>query len=352
MQIIKRKRLYNSGRAKRKRVNGKRLSLRQKLFFGSKAQRSAAKKSLSNGRRSKRLSNGRITRRRPNSKRVVRRRKNIGEIITLDLVRKNTGRRKNTMARRRINTRRRRRNVVYRGKAGKAKGKYIYTSNPSRRRRRRNRGVTVRRRRRANSGVVTRRRRRNTSRRLVTRSYSRRRNTGRRYRRNSGYRRNGIGDSVSKGLGIVAGMFITGKLTDLLTSVSPSITSGPMSIAASAVIAFAQGWAVKKFTGKTDLAENLTIGGLALAAIKALNMFVPQFSPSLSGLGLIGGSSFTYPQVNIPGNFGKFSIAPDYASAIAAASAQTMTNGSGMRGIFPTPSGGGRVGLKRVGRYS
>ena len=342
MQIIKRKRLFNSGKARVKRRNPKRLTLRQKLFFGSKAQRSAAKKSLSNGRRSKR----RINIKRSNGLRARKRRTNVGSIITLDLIRKNTGRkkRKNTsmaIRKRRVNTRRRRRNVVYRGKIGKGKGVYRYTSNPKRRRRNRRR----------NSGVVV-RRRRNTGRRAITRSY-RRRNSGRRsYRRNSGYRRNGMGSVVSKGLGVVAGMFLAGKISDLITSFSPSLSSGPMSIASTAVVGFLQGWAVRKFTGKTELAENLMIGGLALAAIKALNMFAPQFSPSLSGLGLIGGSSFTYPQVNVNGNYGKFLVAPDYQAAISAASAATMTNGSGMRGIYPTPSGGGRVGLKRVGRYS
>lgn len=344
MQIVKRKRLYNSGRVRSKRrSNSKKLSVKQKLFFGSKAQRASAKRSLSNSR--KRNSK---PRRRLNSRRRVIRRKNIGEIITLDLVRKNTGRRKNKMAtrrRRRVNTSRRRRRTN--------------SASPIRRRRR-NRGVRVVRRRRRNTGArVVRRRRRNTSRvvrrrrrNYGTRRVARRRNVGRRrsYRRNSGYRRNGMGSAVSKGLGVVAGMFAAGKLTDLLSTFSPSLTSGPMSILATSIIAFAQGWAVKKFTGKTDLAENLMIGGLALAAIKALNMFAPQFSPSLSGLGLIGGSSFTYPQVNVPGNYGKFQLAPDYASAISAV--QMAATSTGMRGIYPTASGGGRMGLKRVGRFS
>lgn len=338
MQIIKRKRLYNGSKSRVKRRNPKRLTLRQKLFFGSKAQRSAAKKSLSNGRRSRR-----INIKRSNGVRTRKRRSNIGSIITLDLVRKNTGKkkRKNTsmaIRKRRVNTRRRRRNVVYRGKVGKGKGMYKYSSNPRRRRRNRR-----------NSGVVVRRRRRNTSRRLVTRRNNGRRVARRSYRRNSGYRRNGIGSGVSKGLGIVAGMFLAGKISDFITNFSPSLASGPMSIATTAVAGFLQGWAVKKFTGKTELAENLMVGGLALAAIKALNMFAPQFSPSLSGLGLIGGSSFTYPQVMAGNNYGKFLIAPDYQSAINAAQ---VSNGPGMRGIYPTPSGGGRVGLKRVGRYS
>lgn len=231
----------------------------------------------------------------------------------------------------------------------------------TRRRTRRNRGTVIRRRRRnttirrrrRNSGLVRRRRR---NRGVATRR--RRRNYGRvsRRRRNSGrYRRNpGFSSAAMKGISIVAGMFTTGKLVSILSGYSSSLASGPANIAATAAVALLQGWAIKKFTGKAELAENIAIGGIALAVVKALNAYAPQFSPSLSGLGLIGGSSFTYPQVNVPGKSGTFLVATDYQNAInsAIAASQPKMVAGGMRGIYPQNNGGGRGSLKRVGRFS
>ena len=70
---------------------------------------------------------------------------------------------------------------------------------------------------------------------------------------------------------------------------------------------------------KPELAENILIGGLVLVAYQACKQFFPTLNTGLSGMrgrgmGVIGTSSFTYPQSFAkPGNFSQFVVAPDYA---------------------------------------
>lgn len=346
MELLKRKRLFNSGRAKRKRTNsGKRLSLRQKLFFGTKKQRSAAKSALSNSGRRK-----------------TKRRVNVGQIITVDLVRnpgtkKRRNRRANTgiMATRkrrvrRVNAgvvRRRRRRNAPRSWSGLYRKHYKRKNTGARRRRRVNPGVTVVRRRRRNTGVVARRRTRRINSGLVTRR--RRRNSGvarrmRRYR-NSG---SGITGAFKQGLGLVAGAIGTSFGLAQLTNFMPSVTSGPLMYVAGLAVALAESWLVRKVLKKPALANDILTGGIVMLVVKALSQYFPSLSTGFSGfrgMGLIGPGSFTYPQVNVPGNFGQFQIAPDYQNAINASTQQLMSKG--MSGIQLLPSGGGRAAMRR-----
>lgn len=343
--LVKRRVLFNPGRKRRKRANGKRkMSIKQIRIFGTPAQKAALKR--------RRKSN-------PSVRRKRKRRANIGEIVTLSLgKRSNSGRKRR---KRRTNTvmarpkRRRRANSVRRRRVSRA--------NPVRRRRRRraNIGVTRRRRRRANpvrrarrrrvnSGV--RRRRRYSSRaNSGRRRYSRRRsNSGRRYRRNVG-----VITNIEKALGVTAGAVVTNYAMSWLASYSPSLTSGPLSYATIIALGMAEGWVVSKFLKKPQLGENIAVGAIVLAAIKAVQQYLPTVSTGLSGfrrrgLGVLGASSFTYPQVlSKPGNFAQFQIAPDYSNYVNSQIANSMP-AKGMGAIFPAANGGSRSGLRRVGR--
>src|ERR1700743_261142 len=176
MAVLLKKRLFNPGKGKR------RLTARQKLFFGSKQQRAAAKRTLSN--------KGHRTRTKNSGKKRVR---NIGEIITLSLPKKrrviSNPMPKVARASRRRNGAKRRRNAPKTWSA-------MYQRAYKRKKARKNPSSTHRRRR-ANSSTTIVRRRRNPSR---TRTVIRYRNPNRRKRYSAHRRRRNPG-------------FLTGNLT-------------------------------------------------------------------------------------------------------------------------------------------
>jgi hypothetical protein len=310
---VRRRRLVNPGRKKRK------LSALQKLFFGSKRQRAAVKanksrkRNISIRRTKKTLTNryARVLKHVPKKHRgktvsgmmrsVVRKRRkrNVGSIVTV--LPMNPGRKKRkvirnrkgviTMAKRR---KARKHNVVYRKRI--KRGMYAYSSNPGRRRRRRTtKSVTVR-------------RRRSTRRSNPSIRRHRRRNPG----FSGGSFMSGTGGSV---LGVLAGVGATKVLSGFLPA---QFQSGLLGYAGIAAVAVAQGKLVGKVTKNTSFGNHMMVGGLAFLVAKILNDFMPSIGAysGISGMGLIGGSSFYNPQVNQGGNMGSFVVPSAVSGAI------------------------------------
>ena len=312
MNTVQRKRrLVNPGKRKR-------MSLKQKLHFGTKRVRAAAAKALSRSR-TKRKNYGTTKGRswshrtpvagRPRAKAKRRRNtgvrrstrsgvlSNIGEIITVGL---NPGGGR-TMARRRKKRAlgiRRRRRVTRRRNPRRSK---VYVMNPRRRRRR-----TV--------GVRGRRR-----------NYSKR-------RRNLGRRRNPsmIGTYATSVLGVVGGAAATKLVSDRLPF---NLSVGIPGYISTAVVAMLLGWAVGKFGKNIRLGEMMTLGGFTYLGLKLMGDFFPSLaslSPfGLRGMGVIGPSSFYAPQVNRPGSMGSF-ITP---AAVSAAMPAPLANAANLRGL-------------------
>jgi len=264
---------------KRKRLNPRKMSLKQKLAFGTKRQRAAAKASLSRKRsnpkrhstaRTKKrrvVRNARHTVRRAVKRVVKRRRANPAHILSLGLInprpstgRKTKRRKKNTMAKTR--TRRRR------------------TAKANPRRRRRN---SVR--------VIVRRK----NRRRVSASNPRRTRRHVRHHRRAGARRNpqlfGRQASmfeVTKALaGGLAGVAITKAVPNMLPA-SISASSPFMSVLVSAGVAVGAGMLVKSLV-KSDpmLGDAVMFGGLMQAFSVGINAFLPSVGTviGLQGLG-------------------------------------------------------------------
>lgn len=192
--------------------------------------------------------------------------------------------------------------------------------------------VTVRRRRRNYGTVVgrsfsntrvSRRKKRNPG----MKRYSRRRRSNpgiRRHRRS--YRRNPgmLTGTAGRVLGVVGGV----GLTKLLCGFLPApLNSGVLGYLATAAVATLQGKMIGKFSKNAALGNDMFIGGLAYLAARVLNDFFPSIGgyTGISGMGLIGGSSFYTPQVNVAGNMGAFQIpaaTSGYVGSMAPAAAK------------------------------
>lgn len=293
MQISRVTRVSNPrNRRTSKRRNPKRLSLKQKLHFGSARQRAAAKAALSRKRNPKkrrvhavakrkrvaRASNPkrRVVRRKP----VARRRKkssNPAHLVTLGLV--------NPHSPRRGTTKRRKKNVM--AKTRKRRTTRRASANPRRRARKNSVKVIVRRRRRVRASNPRRRRR----------ATARRSNPVRRRRAGYSTRRRGrnpqlFGHSVgafemAKAVaGGLAGVAITKAVPNML----PAGFGGTpiMNTVISIAVAVAAGMAVKALV-KSDpaLGDAVLFGGLMQAGSVALNSFLPSVGTviGLQGLG-------------------------------------------------------------------
>lgn len=295
MQISKVTRLSNPrGRraSSRKRRNPKRLSLKQKLHFGSARQRAAAKAALRGKRKNpkRRAVTKRTVRRRTVKAAPKRRRRraNPAHMITLGLVnpRPSTGkpkrRKKSNMARtkKRRTTRRRR-----------------ASANPRRRRRNSVRVIVRRSRRRATSNPQRRRR---------ASANPRRRRINVRRRHSTGRRRNPMifGQSVSA-LGMakivaagLAGVAITKAVPNMLPAgmlpASP-FTASLVSLA----VAVGAGMLVSSLVkGDPMVGYAVGFGGMMQAGSVMLNAFLPQVGSmiGLQGLGDLVPGRFPIPQ--------------------------------------------------------
>jgi hypothetical protein len=318
LAVILKKRLINPSKRK--------LTARQKLFFGSKQQRAAAKRSLSN--------RGKVRTTNKGSHRT-RRVRNIGEIITVKLPNRKAI--KNPMPATRRNSARRsskRRNAPRTWKGLYARAYY----KASGKRKRSNRGKV------ANGRVA---RRRNSSRVIV-----RYRNPAKVYRRKNRSRRRNPG-FLTTNLAKVAGILGGATITNLIAKQLPAnYTTGTLGYATLTATAIAQGYVVKKFLKNDALGEDMMIGGLVLVAIKLMGDFFPSVSLGLSGrgrgLGMIGNSSFPIPQVPVAGSMGRFQIPPNYQSAINSAVPVVQPAKGGMGAVTM----GGVTRARRVGRLA
>lgn len=361
--ILKPVRLVNPGKRKR------RLTARQKLFFGSKRQRAAVSRTLGRKNPSKKgffgerinrkqkkartfsqydyhqkMHKARIAKRKTRSllervysglapSRQSSRLPNVGEIITIrPLVNSGTSKRKGTRKRRNPNNMAKSAKRRAAGlKAARTRKRNKAARSHSRRsshRRRSNPGVRVvhrRRRRRSNPSVM-----RTTRRRYVRHT---RRRVGR--RRNPGFT-SGIGGSFGKIVGVIGGAMLTKTLVGMVPA---QFTTGILGYATIGFVAYAQGKAVGKLLKNPTLGNDMALGGYVYLALKVANDYFPSLGLGLSGLGLIGGTSFYTPQVNQPGSMGRFILPAAVAGAIPPAAV-----GGGMRGL------GAGSSVRRVGR--
>lgn len=313
----------------------RKLSLAQKLHFGTARQRASAKRILG-GKHKRRTSNprkrlsagakvsksgNRKIRKASAKKNYVKamyydrkhhsrwntraksifggRSSNPAEIITLTnpgsyaagTKRKSSSKRKpNLMARRKHTARKttHRRRTVRRSNPGFA--------------------VTRRRTRRSNPGISRTRRRRN--------GYSSR-------RRNPGQLTGGF----NAAFGVIGGAVITNMVTSRLPA---GWNTGFMGYAATAVVAVAQGSLAGKVFKNAQLGKNMTIGGLAVLVMKLLGDFMPGFS-SPFGMGVIAPSSFYLPQVNQNNSMTSF-VTPAAVAGVINTNAASGMAGIGRRG--------------------
>ncbi len=339
IEVTKQRRVVNPGRRKR------RMSMADKLAFVRRMKRARARKGNISIRKSKKaakkkwgykkvsmITKGNLKgwyKPKTNSSRRRRRvKRNVSSIVTV-YPKRNSGRRRKykrnrskkivivnkgakmaTKRRRvrrsskRVVRRRRRHNVVYRRRI--KRGMYAYSSNPGRRRRRRHYSVNPRR---------------------------RRRHTNVRRRRSYGRNPGMLGGTAGRVLGVVGGVAVTKLLCGFLPA---SLNTGILGYISTAAIAVLQGKLVGKFSKSSTLGNDMMVGGLAYLTAKILNDFFPAIGSytGISGMGLIGGSSFYNPQVNMNGSMGTFVLPSAVSGAVMAAA----------------PANAGVRGLRRTGR--
>jgi hypothetical protein len=317
----------SSGSRKKKKKNPSRLSLKQKLHFGTARQRAAARLALRNpNKRSIKKSIKRYNKvtgrsypfKQPTGRGKRKRVKNIGEIVSISLAGLNPGkRRKNTsMAKHRLKN-------TKAAKAARRRYRRARAGNPGRRRNysHRHRNTT----------------RKNPS---IRRNRGRKRNPVYAMRRiNRGRRRNPImgitSGTIGKALGVIGGALASKYVTQLALGGN---NTGMMGYGGNLVASIALGWGAGKLTKSQDFGVMVTVGGLAALVLRILsdNTSIGQYvNLSLAGvgkggdtgLGIIQDSSFPVPQVAQPGSMTSF-ITPratrNYvAGQVSAAAAQT-----------------------------
>lgn len=206
-----------------------------------------------------------------------RRRKNVGQILTV--IPANPGRKRRSMAARTRNRRR------------------VHNRRHNRGRRRHNAHRRRHNRRTMNPKVVVRYR---------NRRHNRRRNYGR--RRNPNFLQGEVGAVV----GVLGGAAITKVLAGFLPA---QFTAGFTGVLGTGVIGVIQGQVLGKVMKNDKLGNWLTVGGLVVAALELVSQFMPSLTLPLSitggtsGMGLLTSSNFFVPQVNVPGSMATF-VAP------------------------------------------
>jgi hypothetical protein len=247
-RVLKHQRLVNP--AKRK------LTLKQKLHFGTARQRAAAKLALSGrAKKHRRISKTTIHRKRSVKKNP------IGTIITLGMNPGKVG--KMAKTRKRRNTSKRR----------------VARRNP--------RKYTAKRR---TNPFAVRHHRRRSNPSKVRMYYSKRRKRMVYRRKNPSL--TGMGTKV---LGVIAGAALTKMVTAMLPA---SFQTGILKYLGTGAVAMGLGWGVGKF-GKAELGENVMVGGFTLLGLQVISDLVPGIA-AYSGLSVgnvITGSSFYNPQV-------------------------------------------------------
>lgn len=335
----RRYKLANPAKAGRRvRVSNRRMTLRQKLHFGSKRQRAAAKVALSGhrrrnaGRKSIRRSVKEFTkvfrpssREKGNYRRRIKRRvkqSNVGQILTYRFKPLT-----NSSHRKRGNSY----NMAKVGRKRKYHRRRTYNSH--------------RRRARANPRHFSYRHRRRSNPKVIVRYRTRGRRPSYRHRR----RNPGIGGMFSGRFGKVFGVIGGGAVTKLISDRLPlGLNTGFMGYIATAVVAILQGKLVGKVFKSPALGDDMVIGGFTYLALKVVQDLFPSFGTALPfglrGMGLLGSSNFYVPQVNQRGSMGSFLVPPGIPAPVVMA--------KGMHGLVNNAQGGGRMGLRRMGRMS
>lgn len=291
----------------------KRMTLAQKLHFGTKRQRSAAMLSLSRAGKKRRV-NGRYQgsnteARHKTTNRKVRKSLKSSTSDTRAGVRKTIHYLNRSKAR-----------LASRiGNPGEIITLAGLAGNPGRLRKRKVGNIMAKRRTRKVSGVRRRTRRANPK--MVVR-YSRRHNTGRvrsvrRHSRRRTHRRSNPG-FLSGGVGMLVGIFGGAALTGAIAARIPGqLNSGIAGYLTTGVIAYAQGTLAGKLLKNPALGKNMVTGGLIYLGLKVAGDLIPGLSLpfGLSGLGAIASSNFAYPQIPASNTM----LYPNMAPAMAAA---------------------------------
>ena len=324
------RRLVNPGRRRRVNKAKRRMTPAQIKFFGTKRQKAALKTSRT---RKRNLSMKSVT---GLFKNRARRKRNVGSIITV-WPKGNPGRRK----RYKRNGAKNRLVIVNPGArmAKGSSGRVIsgYGSTVMNKGRKKNMARTRKRTRRVARRVVRRRRAVTNPRRRRVYSHRRRRvgNPGyhrrrkisnrRHYPRNPGM----LSGTAGRVLGVIGGVAVTKLLSGFLPA---SFATGVLGYFGIGAVAFLQGKLVGKFSKSPALGNDMLVGGLAYLAAKVLNDFFPSIGSytGMSGMGLIGGSSFYSPQVNLNGNMGRFVVPSATMGAIGAGMAQQIATAKGV----------------------
>lgn len=350
-QILKPVRLVNPGKVKR------RLTAKQKLFFGSKRQRAAVKRSMQGKRHNPSFGSGKYSTNRKERKsrslaqkayhqrkhfsRVNKRKTrsltkrlysgrlpNVGEIITIrPLINSGT------------KSSKKRRTLPNMAKSAKRRAAGLKAAR-TRKRNKAARSSAHRRRVPKNPGHRRRtyaRRAPKTRTRTIVKYRTRTGNPGhrrRKYPRNPGIMSGN--SSIMKIAGVIGGAMITKIASGFLPS---GLNTGIPSYIGIGLIAMLQGKAVGKLLKNPSLGNDMALGGYVYLALKIANDYFPSLGLSLSGLGLIGGSSFYTPQVNQPGSMGTFILPAAVAGAIP-----PMATSKSMSGL------GAGTSMRRVGR--
>jgi hypothetical protein len=262
MQITRITKVANPRRRSAKKRNPRKMSLKQKLAFGTKAQRAAAKRSLA----AKRNPRKKVSVRRV--KRRAMRRSNPAHLVTLGLVNPHK--------------------VVRRRKAKNTRRKSNVMAKTAKRRTRRVKAVNPRRRRKNSVKVIVRHKRRNPKRyaRRAKRSNPRRHSVRRRNPALFGHQVGAV--EMAKAIaGGLAGVAITKAVPNMLPA---GITSSSpiMNAVVSAAVAIGAGMIVKALVkGDPTIGDAVMFGGLMQAGSVALNSFLPQVGSviGLQGLG-------------------------------------------------------------------
>jgi hypothetical protein len=119
-------------------------------------------------------------------------------------------------------------------------------------------------------------------------------------------------------VGVLGGVAVTKLLAGFLPA---TFSSGILSYLGIGAIAVIQGKVIGKISKSPALGNDFMVGGLAYLTAKLLSDFLPSLGgyTGISGMGLIGGSSFYNPQVNQQGSMGTFVLPSAVSGAIPVA---------------------------------
>lgn len=278
----------------------KRLTLKQKLHFGTARQRTAARAALSGGR--KRTGNPSVWATTKKLMPGANRRKLKAHVAYRKASWKSPDKDAYSSKAQYYSFEQLKRQKANQARTGNP-AQIITLTNPGTKRKtytmakrktyRRRRAVAAapRRRRRRNSGLMTSASQRGRA------AASRRRNTGRRV---TGRRRNsGLAGGISGGLQAAIGIIGGGLATSIISSRLPAgFNTGIAGYVATAAIAMVQGAVATKVFKNPNLGRSMTIGGFTYLALRLLQDFVPNLSLPFR-IGAIAPSSFYTPQVPI-----------------------------------------------------